>query len=174
MAHRHVDELIQIVLIDEFKALVYTHEFHYLSFVLICNGIEFLGACLDDKQEFTKQGRSGKRFRNAIKELFPEKYDSLNQKKEDFDLYNIMRNALTHTLIPSSRIGLTHRAEASKENVEHLSLSENGHQITLICEDFYNDFEKACNEVIRRVHKKEFKHRKMYIPCMIIPDGLNT
>lgn len=174
MADRHVDELIEIVLIQEFRELVYTHKFHYLSFVLICNGIEFLGACLDDKHEFQQQGRSGKRFRKAIEELFPKNYRKLAIKGTESDLYDIMRNNLTHTLIPSSKIGLTHRVEAAKEDVKHLSLSENKYQIRLICEDLYDDFEKACNEVIKKTHGKEFKHHKMYIPCMIIPDSLKA
>ncbi len=62
-------DFIQKVLIDEFKEIQQDEGHHYLSFSLICQGIEFLGACLDS-EPFSAKGLGAPRFRRAIYDLF--------------------------------------------------------------------------------------------------------
>ena len=42
-----VDEFIQSVLMDDINEIVNHHKMHYIAFGLMAQGMEFLGACLD-------------------------------------------------------------------------------------------------------------------------------
>jgi hypothetical protein len=44
-----ISDFIQEVLMDPFREIQQNEENHYISFGLICQGIEFLGACLDSE-----------------------------------------------------------------------------------------------------------------------------
>ena len=66
----NISDFIQEVLIDQFKEIQQNEENHYISFSLICQGIEFLGACLDS-EPFLAKGLGAARFRRAIHDLFP-------------------------------------------------------------------------------------------------------
>ena len=50
-----ISDFIQEVLIDPFREIQQNEENHYISFSLICQGIEFLGACLDS-EPFSAKG----------------------------------------------------------------------------------------------------------------------
>jgi hypothetical protein len=55
-------DFIGKVLIDELKEIQQDEDHYYISFSLICQGIEFLGACLDS-EPFSAKGLSAARFR---------------------------------------------------------------------------------------------------------------
>lgn len=58
-------EFIANVLINEIGDILQHH--HFLSFILICSGIEFLGKCWDDKLKELDIGRKNNvYFENAI------------------------------------------------------------------------------------------------------------
>lgn len=168
------EQFIRQLFLNEMEKIVYTHRHHYLSFGLVSQGIEFLGACLDDKHEFIYDGKdtreyAGKRFRNAIEILFPKNYRPYAIKGKEHDLYDNLRNGMTHMVTPKPYVGLTHRQEAKHFGTEHLKLYDtvdgNGKtykQLILIAEDYYNDFETACFTIIDKITKQEFQHPKMY------------
>lgn len=106
----------------------------YFAFTLIAAGIEFLGACMDDKK--TKEGffepsRSKKRFNDAISKLYSlQKYDYPNNK-----LYTELRCGMCHVLFPKTTLKLSSGYGKCDENI-------------LYIENFYCDFKSACEELL--------------------------
>jgi len=148
-----ISDFIQKVLIEEFREIQQDEGHHYISFSLICQGIEFLGACLDS-EPFSAKGRSAARFRRAVYDLFPPSYRQFNQGTgRPFDLYENLRCGLQHVILPESPIELIERSEKEKFNVNHLEVKEirGIDRLVLISEDLFDDYEKACKEIITRI-----------------------
>ena len=148
-----VCEFIQTVLIDEFKTLQQDEAHHTLSFSLICQGIEFLGACLDS-EPFSAKGLSAPRFRKAIHELFPAFYHKFNQGSgRPFDLYENLRCGLWHVILPGSRLELIRRLQRGPSIANHLEVKEirELNRLVLVLEDLFEDYENACKEIMARI-----------------------
>ncbi|MGD0915826.1 MAG: hypothetical protein ABSB22_05155 [Thermodesulfobacteriota bacterium] len=148
-----ISDFIRRVLIDEFKEIQQDARHHYVSFGLICQGIEFLGACLDS-DAFSNKGLSAPRFRRAIGDLFPTSYHRYNQGSgKPFDLYENLRCSLFHVILPGSRLELIRRSEEPTFNGHHLEVKEIGgiNRLVLVLEDLFDDYEKACEEIIARI-----------------------
>lgn len=142
---------IEKVLIGEIKTIQQNYGHYYLSFGLIAQGIELLGACLDSS-EFHKKGASSVRFRKAIEELFPVQYQAYNNALSDYDLYENLRCGLLHVVIPKNSIELIQESEKSIFG-EHLEIKSirGQNRLILVAQDLFDDFEKACREVINRI-----------------------
>ncbi len=148
-----VSDFIQKVLIDEFKTIQQSEDHHCISFSLISHGIEFLGACLDS-EPFSAKGLSAPRFRRAVYDLFPSVYHQFNQGTgKPFDLYENLRCGLLHVILLGSRIELIRRSETAIFDVNHLEVKEirGINRLVLISEDLFEDYEKACKEIIARI-----------------------
>jgi len=146
-------DFIQNILIDEFKKIQQDKDHHYISFSLICQGIEFLGACLDS-EPFSAKGLSAARFRRAIYDLFPTSYRKFNQGSgRPFDLYENLRCGLLHVILQESPLELIRRSEKEELNANHLEVKEirGIHRLVLVSEDLFEDYEKACQEIIARI-----------------------
>ncbi len=146
-------DFIQKVLIDEFKEIQQDEGHPYISFSLICQGIEFLGACLDS-EPFSAKGLSAPRFRRAIYDLFPTSYRKFNQGTgKPFDLYENLRCGLIHVILPGSRLELIRRTEKAKFSANHLEVKEiqGIDRLVLVSEDLFEDYERACEEIIARI-----------------------
>jgi len=131
-------EFINHVLINEIGDVVDHHK--WLSFILICSGIEFLGGCIDKEvKKINTGGRSEKRFNDAIEKLFPIKYHPFIKKP--FNLYSELRCGMNHVSIPGMKLAL------SETKSNHQNLSQWGDRIIIVAEDFYGDFKNACNTV---------------------------
>lgn len=146
-------EFVQEVLIDEFNKIQRSESQPDISFSLIFEGIKFLGACLDS-EPFSAKGLSASRFRRAIYDLFPASYHPFNQGTgKPFDLYEISRCGLLHGVLPASRLELIGRAEKAQLCTEHLEIKEirGLDRLVLVLEDFFDDYEKACKEIISRI-----------------------
>ncbi len=146
-------DFIQKILIDEFKEIQQEEGRHYISFCLICQGIEFLGACLDS-EPFSAKGLNAPRFRKAIDDLFPTSYHPLNQGTgKPFDLYEVFRCGLMHVILPGSRLELIRRTEKTNFNTHHLEVKEirGMDRLVLVLEDLFEDYENACDEIIARI-----------------------
>jgi hypothetical protein len=147
-------DFIQKVLIDEFKKIQQDEGHHYVSFGLISQGIEFLGACLDSNP-FSQEGLSGPRFRNAISNLFPTPYHEFNQGKgRPFDLYDNLRCGFLHLILPKPQLELIGRSERTKFKANHLEVKNirGSDRLVLVSEDLFEDYEKACKEIITRIN----------------------
>ena len=148
-----ISEVIQEVLIDEFKEIQQDERYYYISFNLICQGIEFLGACLDS-DAFSNKGLRAPRFRRAIYDLFPTSYHKYNQGSgKPFDLYENLRCVLFHVILPGSRFELVRRCEKPAFDANHLEVKEirGINRVVLVLEDLFDDYEKACKEIIARI-----------------------
>ena len=146
-------DFIQEVLIDEFKGIQEDEGHHYLALSLLCQGIEFLGACLD-ADAFSSKGLGAPRFRRAICDLFPTSYQKFNQGSgKPFDLYENLRCGWLHVILPESRLALIRRSEKVKLNANHLEVIEirGMNRLVLVSEDLFDDYEKACKEIIARI-----------------------
>jgi hypothetical protein len=152
-------DFIQKVLIDEFKEIQQEEINPYISFNLICQGIEFLGSCLDS-EPFSAKGLSAPRFRRAIYDLFPELYHQFNQGSgKPFDLYENLRCGLWHVILADSRLELIQRSDKAKSNANHLEIMEIREidRLVLVLEDLFDDYEKACKEIIARISDGRLK-----------------
>ncbi len=146
-------DFIQKVLIEEFREIQQDECHHYISFSLICQGIEFLGACLDS-EPFSAKGQSAARFRRAVYDLFPASYRPFNQGTgRPFDLYENLRCGLQHVILPESPIELIRQSEKGKFDVNHLEVKEirGKDRLILVSEGLFDDYEKACKEIIARI-----------------------
>lgn len=143
---------IEKYLIKEVGEIVKNHQ--ELSWVLMTAGIEFLGRCLDtDNADIVHWyvGYGEKVFKNAIANLFPSQYHQHNDSSSDYYLYKQLRCGFNHTTLPGNKIILSEGVL----NQKHLSLN-NGYLI-LVAEDFYDDFKKACEQVVDKLKNEKIK-----------------
>jgi hypothetical protein len=153
-----VIRFIQTVLINDIGRMINDCRLYYLSFGVIAQGIEFLGACLDELP-FDEKDQAEKRFKRAIRNLFPKKYAKHNSPQAQFYLYKDFRCAMVHKVRPQNRIVLTHRVESIEEGTAHLE--EYNGQLVLVAEDLYDDFKRACERVIRGIQRGRITCRKV-------------
>ncbi len=154
-----IADFIRSVLIEELKEIQQDKDHLYLSFNLICQGIEFLGACLD-KEPFSAKGLSAARFRKAIHDLFPVAYHRFNQGSgRPFDLYEDLRCSLLHAILPGSCLEFIRQCEKETLQANHLEVKdvEGVKRLVLVLEDLSDDYEKACREVIERISQGRLK-----------------
>ncbi|MFB3885503.1 MAG: hypothetical protein ACE144_09765 [Thermodesulfobacteriota bacterium] len=150
-----ISDFIQAVLIDQFKEIQQKEENNYISFNLICQGIEFLGACLDS-EPFSAKGLGASRFRRAVHDLFPKTYQPFNQGSgKPFDLYEDLRCSLLHVILPGTPLALIRRSEKEQFHATHLEVKEiqGVNRLVLVLEDLFDDYEKACREIISRMNQ---------------------
>jgi hypothetical protein len=158
-----VKEFIQSVLVKEIKDIQQEEGHHYLSFGLIAQGIEFLGACIDN-HEFFVEGQSRNRFEKAIRDLFPADYHGyLSGKGNPFDLYENLRCGLLHVILPNADVELIQENEIKKFG-DHLEIAQirKRKRLILVSQRLFSDFENACGEVTERIDKGTISHNKVY------------
>ncbi len=134
-------EFIQQVFINELDKIKSTNP--YISFAIMAIGIEFLGKCLDyDAKHWNVPRKSKDNFEYAINRL-----DSLSAYRPfltSHKLWDSLRNGFAHSFVPKYPLTLS-----SKDETAHLVLhGNNNNRLNLKCEDFYNDFKKACIKVV--------------------------
>ena len=174
MSH-NLDSFVKQVLIKEIKLIQQKHGHHYLSFSLISQGIEFLGACLDNKffhinskkekddseRKLSDNDRkiSQRRFQNAIKRLFPTKYKGYAEKGNEYNLYENLRCGLLHVLLPKNKLELIQYSEAKKYKLKHLEKVNirGSERLVLVSEVLFEDFEKACEKLLEMNEKNQLK-----------------
>ncbi len=154
------EESVDSIFLREMKEIIYGYKgASYIKFLNLAVGIEYLGACLD-QHEFNSEGHSEDRFNNALKKLFPKKYKKHANSNADVYLYEKFRCAFIHQLRPGNNIVVTHRDESNREGTTHLKSSESGYFV-LILEDFFDDFEQACNKLYRLKENGKLPTNKM-------------
>jgi len=144
---------IQNVLIETFKEIQQDGAHRDISFSLICQGIEFLGACLDS-EPFSAKGLNAPRFRRAIYHLFPASYHPFNQGSgRPFDIYENLRCSLFQIILRDSKFELIQRSGKAELDAHHLQIKEirGSPRLVLVLEDLFDDYERACKEIIVRI-----------------------
>jgi len=153
-------DFIKTVLINEVGEIASTHP--YISFATMAIGIEFLGKCLNSQEKWNTTGQSKDDFElavNRLNSLSPYRPLLLNNK-----LWDSLRNGFSHSFVPKTPITLS-----SKDEAEHLVETKPG-RMNLKCENFYEDFKNACQEVI----DMHFNSGKMTKPLIEVPDTNST
>lgn len=156
-----ITEFIRGVLITEIGDIVDRHK--YLSFGVISQGIELLGACLDEHEfDCRKYGISSERFNLALKELFPEKYHEFGFSADrQKSLYSNLRCGLLHNLVPKRGIGLTEEKSTPAHLHLNIGTSEDGNRrYLLVAEELFRDFVNACEKMIQLIDSKQIIERK--------------
>jgi hypothetical protein len=159
-----VKEFIDNLLIKEIKMIQQDHGHHYVSFGLIAQGIEFLGACLDN-YPYSISGKSSERFNGSIRTLFPSDYHHFvkNKSTDPFDLYGNLRCGILHIFIPGKDLEVIQESEISVYG-EHLEIKNirSRDRLILVSQRLMADFENACREVMRKIDAKEISNPKVY------------
>jgi hypothetical protein len=150
---------LESILLGELKQIIYTENAPYIKFVLLMTSIEYLGASFDTFP-YNETGHSEDRFNNALKKLFPNKYNEFANQSNDFYFYDNLRCGLVHQFRPMiPEILLTTRNEAKKDGNLHLEKKDGN--IYLILEDFYDDLETAVNNLIKMSKNGKTPSRKL-------------
>lgn len=133
-------DFIKQVFITELEPLTISNP--YIAFSIMASGIEFLGKCLDTKEQNWNGGNSARDFKTAIRRLDAfGPYRPLLGKK--YDLWDSFRNGFSHSFVPKAALSLS-----SKNEDAHLARNEQKGQVNLRCEDLFQDFRAACLQVI--------------------------
>jgi len=143
-----VKKFIEDVLINQIGTLI-DQGFHYFAFILICQGIEYLGNFYDPL-DFDNHNMSGNRFKIALSRLFKNSFYKHNLTW----LYENLRCNIVHQIRPSGDILLTSNSLNGCPLRKHLRL-ENDKRIFVI-EVFYNDFCKACYKLLKKFETGKF------------------
>ena len=152
-------DFIETTFLGQYKKIIYTDKYYYIGFALVCIGIEFVGKCLDTtEQDWQKSGHSQEHFNDAIEHTMPR------YKPHSKLLFAELRCGFAHGLLPGPQLGLTHRDESVKYGTTHLS--EHHGAVTVVIENFYDDFETACRDVL---HRQFPQNDKMNNPLLYIP-----
>jgi len=152
-------DTLKTFLIAELKSIIYDHKGSaYMKFLNLAIGIEYLGACLD-QHPFGKDKESETRFNDALKKLFDKRYSKYAKKGSDIYFYEEFRCPFVHQLRPGEKILLTHRIESQIEGTSHLTPVKSG-ELVLVLEDFFDDFEKAANVLIRQFEEGKITNKK--------------
>jgi len=153
-------EFIQQVLITETGQI---HENHpYISFAMMAIGIEFLGKCLNNCEDWNEPRRSKVDFELAVNTL--TSLTIYRPLLSSHNLWDSLRNGFAHSFVPKNTLTLS-----SKDETAHLT-PITATKINLKCEDFYDDFKNACNEVLA---KTTFPSTKMRNPLLSVPSDVD-
>lgn len=153
-------DFIKEYLINQIDEII--KKYHpYLAFVLISAGFEFLGKCLNENKKWNYKSKSLFDVKNAIKQLMPKKYHSLN-------LENQLCDPMIHCLIPTAKLSLGYIKHGCVK--KHLKKDKSNPARTIIeVSEFHKDFVSACNCLIKKIDKKTFKPgNKIYKPILIV------
>jgi hypothetical protein len=126
-------------------------------------GIEFLGKCINDQEDWNAQGRSKVDFELAVNSL--SSLASYRPYLTSHNLWDSLRNGFLHSFVPKNTITLSSRDEA-----DHFQLIS-ATTINLKCENFFQDFKNACREV---VGMSLFLSGKMDHPLLTVPSKPNS
>lgn len=152
-------EFIQQVLINELGEIHSQHP--YIAFATMAIGVEFLGKCLNDHDDwnFYAAGIHKQDFKTAMSHL--KSFKKYRPYLQSHDLWNALRNGFSHSFVPKNTLSLS-----GNDDMEHLV--EYDGRINLNCDDFYEDFKSACEEVIAMT---SFPSNKMDLPLITVPSN---
>lgn len=136
----------------------------YLSFGQIAAGIEFLGACLDS-DDWHDYEKSQTRFRLAMKYLMPKvdkRYGGLNDGHDrPYDLYSMLRGGMAHVCRPKGDFSFIGAGTAKDKGLRHLEVNGKSGKMVLVAEEFFENFEAACKDVLQQLPTLEKSSKKM-------------
>lgn len=162
-----VIEFIETVYMKEMDDLVCFPVAGYSKFLILIQGIEFLGACQDKKPfESEERGLSKKRFRKGMI-LLGAKYSGFLDDNNEISFYRDFRCPMIHQFKHNqSKITLA-TSEGVNHDEVHLKKSEKG-QLYIVLEDFYKDIKQAAETLIGQIKQGKFSVEKLSEPYLTI------
>ena len=160
MSGHTLTEFIDVVLLPQLRVMVQNGA-GYLAFGQIAVGIEFLGACRD-AHDFDQQGHSKCRFERGITDYMAKVntgYATYNNSASPYYLYKHLRCGMAHLIRPHGKVGLIGKGGADAAGLSHLQKHPTYDAVILVLEDFFADFEKACQ--ILKSDIPNLAHRKI-------------
>lgn len=166
-----VIEFVKTIFIDEMELIIKREGAAYLKFIILLQGIEFLGACYDDK-DFEKRGESEVRFNTGLAKL-GEKYLKYTNKSHPQYFYNFFRCPMIHQFKHDQRKITLATENSIYFNNWHLTLNEDG-QLYVVLEPFYRDLKDAAQKLILEIESGENRIVKLKNPFLTLHtiDGL--
>jgi len=161
-----ITKFIRKVLITEIGDIVDRHK--YLSFGVVSQGIELLGACLDEHEFiYGKTGISRPRFDLALSELFPEKYRVFWEGAEpEMSLYKNIRCGMLHSVLPKNPFMLGQAKSDGRENhLKQRKATDGSIRYMVIAEEYYEDFRCACYQMIEMIEDKSILESEKIREC---------
>lgn len=177
--NKSVKDFIQIVLINNIGSLVGTGN-HYLGFGPQTQAIELIGAIIEDEaverlqtpnpdSEFGAQGKSRRRFHNALKLFSNPKYLQFcpefkggTDYSADYDLYMNLRCGYAHQMRPIGKISVTTEPESFVDGTTHLEINPLSGRLIIVSEILYRDLKEVCEKVISMIGSGQINHTKAY------------
>lgn len=133
------------IIIADIENLV-TAKSDFIGFVIIALGIEFMGSFFDEKS-FNDFGQSDRRFKNALANLFKNKWYHNNS---DWVFRNF-RGPLIHQYRPGDSILLTSHCKNGADLKLHLQTAD-GKRI-FVLEQLFSDFKQAVQKFKNEIKK---------------------
>ncbi|QYH38181.1 hypothetical protein GYM62_04980 [Algoriphagus sp. NBT04N3] len=164
---RGVIDFIKTIYLQEMDDLVSYPEAAYSKFLILIQGVEFLGACQDPKPfDSEESGLSKKRFRKGMV-LLGEKYKRFLDDIDEISFYRDFRCPMVHQFKHNQKkISLATKSGVNNGDV-HLKMNENG-QLYIVLEDFYQDIKTAAMILINQIEAGEYTITKLSEPYLTI------
>lgn len=162
-----VIDFIRAVYLQEMDDLVSVPEAAYSKFLILIQGIEFLGACQDEKPfDSEEKGLSKKRFRKGML-LLGKKYSRFLDDVDEISFYRDFRCPMIHQFKHNQKL-ITLATNWGVDNQDlHLKKNENG-QLYIVFEEFYKDIREAAILLIDQIEAGEYKVEKLSEPYLTI------
>lgn len=169
-----VAEFLEVLFLDELGQIIEMHGNAYLKFLLIIQGIEFLGACDDNhpfemNSELLREKLPRKRFNRGLK-FFRKEYHQFTGEGESPSVrfFEDLRNPMVHQFRPNqSKFRLSDQTSLIHQGGLHLSYDHKG-RLILVLENFYQDFADAVRSVMRKIETGELNASKLTDPHITI------
>lgn len=178
-----VVRFLETLFLQEMGDLVNSGGNSFIKFLLIIQGIEFLGACEDKhpfemNQELLRKNLPRKRFNRGLK-FFRKEYHQFTGEGESVQIkfFEDLRSTMVHQFRPNqTKIRLSDRASVFGEEVLHLAM-DHQNRLILVLEDFYHDFAKAVKLLMQKIESGEINASKLtdtHITIESIQDLIQT
>ena len=145
--------------------LVFYPNAAYSKFLILIQGIEFLGACQDAKPFNSEEsGLSKKRFRKGMV-LLGKKYSRFLDDVDEISFYRDFRCPMVHQFKHNQKlITLATKWGVNHQDL-HLKRNENG-QLYIVFEDFYEDIRAAAMLLIDQIEEGKYTVDKLSEPYL--------
>ena len=161
-----IESFVKTVIGEQLKKMICTKGLQYLSFGVMASMIEFLGACFDE-DDFFNPGCSKKRFQKAVDALDAFTNYRKYNKGDKHDLYKNLRCGMAHIGRPGKEIAFTEkRDKAAKDKHLEICKTTDGVRLVLVCEDFFDDLNKASQELITKMKLSDWTGKRHHEPFM--------
>ncbi|NWL03596.1 hypothetical protein DM790_22480 [Flavobacterium collinsii] len=152
-----VKNTIEKIIQGEIKEIIQFEKAPFIKFQLLSTSLEFLGACMDNKEFYAKKS-SEERFNKALIKLMPKKYHKYAKNDSAISLYSILRCGMIHKLRPLNDTILL----SERKNIEgDINMTEINNQLIIILEDFYDDINQACENLKKLYETKKLPNKKL-------------